>query len=133
MKIGMDGKPPAWVYGRPYMPPLRVQWEFVGVDVLIDPSAQAAIGRRADVGIRPYRCSAPSILGVGVDAHIDPTAQRPKGRRADVGIRPYGCGAPSILGVGVDVLIDPTAKRPSADGRLIAAPTGCGGTITICC
>ena len=86
----MDGKPPAWVYGRPYMPPLRVQWEFVGVDVLIDPSAQAAIGRRADVGIRPYRCSAPSILGVGVDALIDPTAKRPKGRRADVGIRPYG-------------------------------------------
>ena len=59
----------------------------VGVDALIDPTAQRPKGRRADVGIRPYeqittRC-------VGVDALIDPTAQRPKGRRADVGIRPY--------------------------------------------
>ena len=47
---------------------------------------EAAFGRRADVGIRPYENVRP---GVGVDAHIDPWREAAFGRRADVGIRPY--------------------------------------------
>ena len=70
----------------------------VGVDLLIDPCRAAAIGRRADVGIRPYE----KIGSVAVGAHYIcalawwrfvealQVSQLPTGGYV---IRPYRCGA----------------------------------------
>ena len=98
--------------GRLGDPPLRVRWNFVGVDALIDPPAKRPKGRRA------ARRSAPTGAAhfVGVDVLIDPSAKRPKGRRAARRSAPTG----AVHSVGVDALIDPSAKRPK--GRRCKKP-----------
>ena len=114
-----------------------VRWNvavrFVGVDVLIDPTAKrpSADGRLRDP---PLRVRLP---GVGVGAHYicarrqlrfpQASPQRGCGRGGYL-IRPYGCGGNFGRLVGVDVLIDPC--REAAFGRRAAqrsAPTGAVG------
>ena len=52
-----EGLQPLSLASRASSPSQGSLW-CVGVDALIDPCREAAKGRRADVGIRPYGCGA---------------------------------------------------------------------------